>query len=93
MLQEVTKVQAAERAAARHLQNQHTLDRYIVASSPRGAASSRSTAGKLHPVLCVLVATAALPALLYTSRGQRQIAQHHALKAPWQHLAFIDVNM
>ena len=57
-------MQAAERAAARHLQNQHTLDRYIVASSPRGAASSRATAGKLHPVLCTLMATPAL-ALLY----------------------------
>ena len=64
MLQDVTKVQAAQRAAARHLQNQHTLDRYIVASSPRGAASSRATAGKLPPVPCTLMATPA-SALLY----------------------------
>ena len=54
MLQDVTKVQAAERAAARHLQNQDTLDRYIVASSPRGATSSKATAGKLHPVPRIL---------------------------------------
>ena len=56
-------MQAAERAAARHLQNQHTLDRYIVASSPRGAASIRATAGKLHSVLCTPTATPALALL------------------------------
>ena len=64
MLQDVTKLQAAERAAARHLQNQHTLDRYIVCSSPRGAAPSRASTGKLQPVPCTRMNTAALPELL-----------------------------
>jgi len=46
--QDVTKAQAKERANARSLHNQHTLDRYIVPGSPPTKSSSQSAAGKPH---------------------------------------------
>lgn len=45
--QDVTKAQAGERAAARSLHNQHTLDRYIVPDSSHAALPSRAPAGAL----------------------------------------------
>ena len=48
--QDVTKAQAKERAAARNLHNQHTLDRYIAPESPPMSNSSRSALCELvHP--------------------------------------------
>ena len=44
--QDVTKAQAKERANARNLHNQHTLDRYIVPGSPPTKSLSQSAAGK-----------------------------------------------
>ena len=44
--QDVTKAQAKERANARNLHNQHTLDRYIGPESPPIGSSCRLTAGK-----------------------------------------------
>ncbi len=47
-VQDVTKAQAKERANARTLHNQHTLDRYIGPESPDAAFSHQPIAGKPH---------------------------------------------